>query len=290
MTMVGRDDMKEWHQMTAGTLRRWACPVVSVILTALVLIALDWSPWKVLMLAILLTCPIVAIWGVIQGNKPLPIPVGDIPQTRGSTLDWLAPYYDWVCRTAGIGQSFRRKTIAHAQLRRGEEVLDIGCGTGVLTRLAAGAVGPDGDVLGVDPASDMIRLARIGGHEDRSTARFEPAAIENLPAAAESVDVALLSFVIHCLPSDLKRTGLREVWRVLKPGGRVIVVDLDQPTNAAVRVLLSPFLVSEFFGDHLKGLIPELLRGVGFERVTELDRWRSVVRTWVAYKPMKASQ
>lgn len=277
-------------QATTGTVRRWICPVVSVLLASLVLVALDWSLWKVLILAILLTCPVIAIWGTIQGNKPLPIPVGDIPETRGSTLDWLAPYYDAVCRTAGINQSFRAKTIAHAKLRRGEKVVDIGCGTGVLTRLAAAAVGPDGEVLGLDPAADMIRLARIAGHEARSTARFELAAIENLPVAPETFDVVLLSFVIHCLPSDLKQAGLKETWRVLKPGGRLVAVDLGRPTNAAVRVLLSPFQSSEFFGDHLKDLVPQLLRSAGFERVTDLGHWRGIVCTWIAYKPMKVNQ
>lgn len=288
--MIVRNDMERRPHGTAGTLRRWACPVISVVFAALVLIALDWSPWKILILAILLTCPVVAIWGLVQGNKPLPIPVGEVPVTRGSTLDWLAPYYDWVCRTAGIDRKFHARTIRHAKLQRGERVLDIGCGTGVLTRLAADAVGPDGAVLGVDPAPDMIRLARIAGRDARSDARFELAAIEHIPAAPETFDAVLLSFVIHCLPSDLKRTGLKEAWRVLRPGGRLVMVDLDRPANAAVRVLLSPFRASEFFGDHLKGFIPERLRGAGFGPVTALGHWRGIVCTWIACKPGKANQ
>lgn len=273
--------------MTKRSLRRWACPVISTALAAFVLVVLDWSPWKILMLAILLTCPVVAVWGIIQGNKPLPIPIGPVPETRGSTLDFFAPYYDTVCRLIGIDQHFRLKTLETAGLRPGTRFLDIGCGTGVLTRLAASIVGPRGEARGIDAAADMLRIAQQAARAARSSAKFEPAAVEDLPFADRTFDVAVLSLVLLYLPSDLKRIGLREAWRILEPGGRLVVVDLDRPRNRLARALLWPFRASDFYGDHLRGLMPDLLREAGFEPVVEVHRWRGLIVFWIARKPSK---
>ena len=273
--------------MATNAARKWACPVISTVLAILAFALLDWSVWKVLMLAILLACPLVAVWSIIQGNKPLPVPIGTAPETSGSTLGWLAPYYNTACRVAGIDASFREKTIATAQLHRGEKVLDIGCGTGVLTRLAADTVGRGGEATGIDAAADMIRIARQDAREAGNTARFEPAAMEALPFPDRAYDAAFLSFAINCLPADVKRVGIKEAWRVLKANGRLVVVDLDRPRSALLNVLLWPFRASQFFGDHLRGRLPELLKEAGFASVTEVGRWRGLVAVWVAYKSME---
>lgn len=275
--------------MATGTVRKWACPVVSIVLAIVAFALLDWSVWKVLMLGILLACPLMAAWSVIQGNKPLPIPIGPVPETSGSTLDWLAPYYNTVCRVAGINAGFRERTIAAAELRHGERVLDIGCGTGVLTRLAADTVGREGEATGIDAAADMIRVARQDAREVRSTARFELAAIERLPFPDRAYDVAFLSFVIHCLPADVKRVGLKETWRVLKANGRLVVIDLNRPRNAILRALLWPFRGSLYYDEHLRGRLPELLKEMGFAPVTEVGRWRGLVAVWVANKSVEGA-
>src|SRR3990170_7051836 len=81
-------------------------------------------------------------------------------QTRGMPLNWLAPVYDRICSTFGLGLAFRETTLRHAALKPGERVLDVGCGTGVLTCFAAKFVGEKGQAVGIDPATKMISIAK----------------------------------------------------------------------------------------------------------------------------------
>ena len=208
------------------------------------------------------------------------------PRTRGAVMNWQAPFYDPGCRLVGLGENFRRETLRHAALRRGERVLDAGCGTGVLTCLAAEAVGPDGSVIGIDPAPLMIAVARRQAQRAASRAQFRLGVIERLAFADESFDVVLASLMLHHLPPDLKRDGLREVHRVLKAGGRLVAVDLDRPGRRAWWLVAWPFLMSRFIGDNLRGRIPHFLREAGFGPAVQAGCRFSLIKTWVARKPL----
>src|SRR3990172_8345601 len=144
------------------------------------------------------------------------------------SLNWLAPIYDWWCLKIGLGPGFREETLHYAGLKSGERVLDVGCGTGVLTRMAAKAVG---SAVGIDPAPKMIDIARKNVIIENSNAEFRLAVIENFPFEDNSFDCVLSSFMIHHLPPDLKLKGLAEVHRVLKPGGRFLAVDISRPST-----------------------------------------------------------
>lgn len=209
-----------------------------------------------------------------------------VPRTRGAVMNWQAPFYDLGCRLVGLGKNFRRETLRHAALQRGEHVLDASCGTGVLTRLAAEAVGPDGSVIGIDPAPLMIAVARRQAQRAASRAQFRLGVIERLVFADESFDVVLASLMLHHLPPDLKRDGLREVHRVLKAGGRLVVVDLDRPGRRAWWLVAWPFLMSRFVGDNLRGRMPHFLREAGFGPAVQAGRRFSLITTWVARKPL----
>ena len=161
-------------------------------------------------------------------------------QTRGMPLNWLAPVYDRICSTFGLGLAFRETTLRYAALKPGERVLDVGCGTGVLTRLAAKVVGEKGQVVGIDPAPKMISIAIENAAIERSQAEFRVAVIENLPFENDSFDCVLSSFMIHHLPPDLKLTGLTEVYRVLKPLCRIPHPKPAHPASGRHSVMLSP--------------------------------------------------
>ncbi len=148
-------------------------------------------------------------------------------QTQGAVLNW-ARRYDLLVGflTRGRERKFRRGIADLARLQPGEVVLDVGCGTGSLAIVVRQRVGATGRVSGIDPSPQMIARARHKAARRGLTIDFQIGVIEQLPFADQSFDVVLSTFMMHHLPDDLKRRGLAEVARVLKPGGRLLVLDM----------------------------------------------------------------
>ncbi|MGH7541616.1 MAG: methyltransferase domain-containing protein [Gemmatimonadota bacterium] len=120
-----------------------------------------------------------------------------------------------------------------AALRPGERVLDVACGTGAVTRLAAEALGPEGTVAGLDPNPAMLAVARQAAPSGTSIAWYEAPA-EAIPLPDENFDVALCGMGLQFF-SD-RRSGLREIRRVLVSGGR-FVANLPGPTPPPLEIM-----------------------------------------------------
>lgn len=132
---------------------------------------------------------------------------------------------------------------ALAGLKPGETVLDLGSGAGIDCFLAARRVGPTGRVIGVDMTPEMIDRARANARRGGfSNVEFRLGEIENLPLADSSVDVIISNCVIN-LSTDKPRV-FREAFRVLRPGGRLLVSDLvlTSPLPAAVSQSLDAYV------------------------------------------------
>jgi ubiquinone/menaquinone biosynthesis C-methylase UbiE len=134
----------------------------------------------------------------------------------------------------------------------------------------------------------MMGIARRNAAQEGSRATFELAAVEELPFEEASFDAALLSLVLHHLPAEVKRSGLKEIGRVLRPGGRLIVVDLDRSDSVLWRIVLRPLSHVETSADAFEGKIPIYLREAGFESVTVEGRWWKSLTFWRAMKPLSS--
>jgi len=131
----------------------------------------------------------------------------------------------------GAERNYREKTLELAELKPGESVLDVGCGTGTLAIAAKRQVGPTGRVYGIDASLEMIERARRKAKRTGVEVTFENALVEELPFRDETLDLVSSTTVLHHLPEKARQQCLREVRRVLKPGGRFLVVDFGGPVS-----------------------------------------------------------
>jgi SAM-dependent methyltransferase len=261
----------------------WICALVGAALAIAILMRWGVSWWTLTLAMIVLGCPTAAVYVWWLSQRMAASVNAVAPSTQGITMGWAAPIYETYCPLLGLGTEFRRATLRQAGLKQGEQVLDVGCGTGVLTRHAADAVGPAGAVLGIDAAPAMIAAAQRYAARDGSGARFQVAAIENLPFENRRFDAVLSSAMLHHLPPETKRQGLQEVYRVLKDGGRLIVVDVDRPA-ALWWLVVWPLLFMPSVVPNLRGEIPEYLERAGFKTIEARGRWGGLLTFWAAYK------
>ncbi len=206
--------------------------------------------------------------GVVGGTRMLAhMSKADSDITTGMTIRQARSYDLHVAlMTLGRGRALRERTIKLARITPGEHVLDVGCGTGEITMRAKARSGPTGSVAGIDPAPEMIAVARQKAARAGLDVDYRVAAVETMPFADATFDVVMSSLMMHHLPEDLKPRALAEIRRVLKPSGRLVVVDLKQPTSHLGR-LAPVWLLHRSAADHSLQDLAALLNKAGFAAI-----------------------
>jgi ubiquinone/menaquinone biosynthesis C-methylase UbiE len=167
--------------------------------------------------------------------------------------------------TLGREDSLRRMTVNLAQVKPGDCVLEVGCATGSLSLAAKRQAGPTGKVVGIDIIPGMIDVSRNKASQAGLDVTFQLSSIEDLPFPDKNFDVVMCSFMIFHMSEKVRNKGIKEIYRVLKPKGILLVLDLALPTKTVSRRILKLFL--GFMLKHeLKELQP-IMESTGFSDI-----------------------
>ena len=155
----------------------------------------------------------------------------EIPDTRpylpAMGRDVLLPLYDPLTRLLGASAAHRR-LLDQAGIEPGHRVLEIGCGTGNLL-LAAKQRHPGAEIVGLDPDPRALQRAARKAARAGLNVQLDRGYADELPYADASIDRVLSAFMLHHLPPPEKQAALREIRRVLAPGGSLHLLDLIAP-------------------------------------------------------------
>jgi ubiquinone/menaquinone biosynthesis C-methylase UbiE len=162
----------------------------------------------------------------------------------------------------------------------GDRVLDVGCGTGRLAVVLAQRVGPTGSVNGIDPAREMVRRAKAKARRAGVTATFQQAFAQQLPFADASFDVLTCTLALHHVADQDRPTAVAEMYRVLRPGGTILIGEFQ----AASRRRRWPRL-HHFGAENTIEQARELVGSTGFTDIEQADTNIAWLGTIIAVKP-----
>jgi ubiquinone/menaquinone biosynthesis C-methylase UbiE len=212
--------------------------------------------------------------------------------TKGRTLDYAAGVYDilepWVM--FGKQSKINRQVVEFLDIKKWNKILDIGCGTGVVTKLISEQLSSeeDGMAIGIDAAGKMIEGAVKKRGSD--TCSFEVAAAEKLPFENESFDSVVSTLFFHHIQLDLKKKAFAEAFRVLKPGGKLVVSDMHIPETIMGKLIAHAsrwLLFQPQIGENIRGVLPSVIESAGFAKPRLIKTYLGYITLFLSEKPME---
>jgi ubiquinone/menaquinone biosynthesis C-methylase UbiE len=182
-------------------------------------------------------------------------------------INFITTIYDPGTRLIGVGKPFMQRILRIGGLQPECKVLDIGCGTGTLI-LEAKKLYPDLDITGLDADTGFLQKAKRKLEKAGIQASLVQGLAQDLPFQSTTFDLVTSSLVFHHIPLEDKKRAMKEVFRVLKPGAKFVLVDFGKPENTGMRILLNITRLvdgQENMKPNLDGKLPVFLQEVCFE-------------------------
>lgn len=198
--------------------------------------------------------------------------------------DWLLPFYDPMVKLLG-GDGARKMLVEQADLRSGQRVLEVGCGTGTLVLMIKRSHN-DVEVTGIDPDPKALGRARSKAARARLTAQFDQGFGDALPYPDGAFDRVLSSFMFHHLPAVEKGKFLAQVRRVLKTGGSFHMLDFEE-TGGARSWFAHLFHASHRLEDNAKERVIQLMTNGGLAGAEKVAARRMIFGRIAYYRAVK---
>ena len=209
-----------------------------------------------------------------------------IPALR---YEWLTGFYDAVMDRMMRETTFKQALVRQARVANNHQVLDLGCGTATLT-LMIKQTHPEAQVTGLDGDPKALEIARGKVARSGLTIPLDEGMAFDLPYPDNSFDRVFSGLLFHHLTREDKVRTLKEVFRVLRPGGELHVADWGKSSNALMRSAF--FLVQLLDGfkttsDNVNGLLPNFFSKAGLQDVQQTTRYATMFGTMALYKAKK---
>jgi ubiquinone/menaquinone biosynthesis C-methylase UbiE len=183
-------------------------------------------------------------------------------------------------------EALKAALIAQARIQSGQNVLDMGCGTGTLTLLIK-KTQPNAAVYGLDMDPQILDIARRKVEQAGETIVLQQGTATCLPYPNESYDRVFACLMLHHLTRQDKRRALVEAFRILRPGSELHVADFGEPHDPTMWLISLVMRWAEEVHDNILGLLPVFIAEAGFRPVEETARYRTVVGTLALYRACK---
>lgn len=205
------------------------------------------------------------------------------------SYDWLTPLYDPLISFALRERAFKSEIISQVEIKRGDRILDVGCGTATQLIMIKSSH-PDSNVVGIDGDPRILKIAKKKIDNDKLQVTLDHGFATKLPYKDTSFDHVFTSLVLHHLTTESKKQALKEMYRVLKSGGTLNIADFGKPQNIFMRLAFYGVQLFDGFdttADNVSGQIPMYLKKCKFKDIETKKNFTTLVGTLSLIQALK---